>query len=218
MLNIKKYSKNSKLSGALLLEILVVIGLFAILVPLVAQIIIVSLNTNKVAIENMAAVGLIDEVISTSESIGFSAWQNIYGLNKGGSNHYYPAKVAGDWEAVSGDEVVNVNGRDYSRYFVVTNVCRDNTTRNIITTVGVPPCTAGNSDDPSTQMLTITVNWKDRSISKIAYLTRWHNKICSQASWTGLGTGAVTCPSTLYDSATSIDISSTPGSLKIQAN
>jgi type II secretory pathway pseudopilin PulG len=217
MFEIARYLKLKKMSGALLLELLIVIGLFAILVPLVAEIIVSSLSANRVAIENMAAVSLIDETIEAAESVSFANWQDIYNLTKS-SAHYYPAKVAGAWTVASGDEVLNVNGQNYTRYFTINNVCRDNTTRNIITTSGVPPCTTGNSDDPSTQELAILVSWNGRTVSKTAYLTRWRNKICNQTDWTGTGSGTSTCPSTLYESATSIDISSVPGSLKIQAN
>ncbi len=209
--------KSRKLPGALLLELLVVIGVFAIIAPLVAQIIVSSINANKIAMENMAAVNLIDEAIEATESIGFSKWQNIYNLTKSPASHYYPSKLGGAWIVNSGEETILVNDRVYTRYFSVSNVCRDNTTRNIITTAGVPPCTAGNSDDPSTQELTITVAWNGRTISKDTYLTRWRNKVCGQTTWTGTGAGPAVCPSTVYDSATSIDIS-TPGSLKIQAN
>jgi type II secretory pathway pseudopilin PulG len=209
--------KKINLAGALLLELLVVIGVFAILVPIVAQIIIVSLNVNKVSIENAIALNLIDEVISATENTAFSSWNDIYNLTKNTSAHYYPLMSLGAWTVASGDEVVNVNGNNYTRYFTVSNVCRD-ASNNIINDSNVPPCVGGLGDDPSVQRIIITVNWNDRTISKNTYVMRWHNQACYQTDWTGTGAGPLACPSTLYDSATSMDVSSSQGSLKLQAN
>ncbi|MFZ4631690.1 MAG: type II secretion system protein [Patescibacteria group bacterium] len=205
------------MKGALLLELLVVIGVFAILVPLVAQIIIASLSVNKVSVENTAALALMDEVITATDSISFTHWHDIYNLTKNISNHYYPVKAAGAWSLASGDEIINVNGINYTRYFTVSNVCRD-ASNNIINDNNFPPCVGGNGDDPSVQRIIINVSWNNRSISKNTYVTRWRNQVCYQTSWTEIGAGPLTCPTTLYDSATSIDINTTPGSLKIQAN
>jgi len=211
------YFKKINLSGALLLELLVVIGVFAILVPIVAQIIMVSLNVNKVAIENAAALNLMDEVISATENISFSSWNDVYNLTKNANTHYYPLMSLGAWTVTSGDETVNVGGQDYVRYFTVSNVCRD-ASNNIINDSNVPPCVGGLGDDPSVQRIIITVAWNDRSISKNTYVMRWHNQACYQTDWTGTGAGPLACPSTLYDSATSMDVSSSQGSLKLQAN
>ncbi len=211
------YFRKTNLGGALLLELLVVIGVFAVLVPIVAQIIMVSLNVNKVAIENAAALNLMDEVISATESIAFSSWNDIYNLTKNTSTHYYPLMSLGAWTVTSGEETVNVGGQDYNRYFTVSNVCRD-ASNNIINDSNVPPCVGGLGDDPSVQRIIITVSWNDRSISKNTYVMRWHNQACYQTDWTGTGAGPLACPSTLYDSATSMDVSSSQGSIKLQAN
>jgi hypothetical protein len=215
---VNKYSKFNKLPGALLLELLVVIGVCVILIPIVAQIIITSLNVNKVSVESMAAFNLIDEEITATDSIGFSRWQDIYNLTKSTSTHYYAAEVAGAWTVASGDEAVSVNGINYTRYFTVSNVCRDDATNNIIADLNIPPCTIGNSDDPSVQRIIINVDWGNQSVSKNTYLLRWRNQVCNQTNWVGIGATAVTCPSTLYDSSTGIDINTNPGSLQIQHN
>lgn len=211
------YFRKTNLGGALLLELLVVIGVFAVLVPIVAQIIMVSLNVNKVAIENAAALNLMDEVISATENIAFSSWNDIYNLTKNPSTHYYPSMSLGAWSVASGEETVNVGGQDYVRYFTVSNVCRD-ASNNIINDSNVPPCVGGLGDDPSVQRIIITIAWNGRSISKNTYVMRWHNQACYQTDWTGTGAGPLACPSTLYDSATSMDVSSSQGSLKLQAN
>lgn len=210
-------NKNYK-SGSLLLEILIVIGVVAIIIPIVAQIVVTSLNANKWTVENRIATGLADETIKAVENVSFEKWQNIYSKLKGTTNHYYPLKNGGAWSLAFGDESLTVNNLHYVRYFTIYNVCRDDSSKVIITTTGVPPCTTGNSDDPSTQKITVTVTWTNGTLSKDYYLTRWRNQVCHQTSWSGAGAGPVSCPSTLYESATNIDTSGTPGSLKLQAN
>lgn len=209
---------NNKKPGSLLLEILIVIGVVGIVIPIIAQIVVSSLNVNKWSMENKIATDLADETTKSLDSISFEKWQNIYGKVKSSTDHYYTAKVAGAWTINTGNEALTVNTLSYTRYFTISNVCRDNTSREIIMDANIPPCTAGNSDDPSTQKITVTVSWKNGTISKDYYLTRWRNQICNQTSWSGVGSGPVTCPNTTYESATSIDTSSIPGSLKLQAN
>jgi type II secretory pathway pseudopilin PulG len=156
---------DNKKPGSLLLEILIVIGVVGIVIPIIAQIVVSSLNVNKWSAENKIAVDLADEVTKSLDNVSFEKWQNIYGKLKGSANHYYTAKSAGAWVINSGDETLTVNGLSYSRYFTISNVCRDNTSRAIIISPSIPPCTAGNSDDPSTQKITVTVNWTNGTIS-----------------------------------------------------
>jgi len=204
--------------GSLLLELLVVIGVVAILIPLIAQIVVSSLRSNKWSTENKVAAGLADEETKAAESASFEKWQNIYSKIKGSANHYYAAKSGGAWAISAGDESLTVNNLAYTRYFIISNVCRDTITKSIIMDPSIPPCTAGNSDDPSTQKITVTVAWVDGSFSKDYYLTRWRNQVCHQTAWSGTGSGPANCPSTLYESATNIDVTSIPGSLKLQGN
>ena len=204
--------------GSLLLELLIVIGVLAIIIPLVAQIVVSSLNMNKWSTNNKVALNLVDEELKAIDGVSFEKWQNIYSQIKISSSHYYTLKSSGAWALSLGDESLTVNNLNYTRYFTISNVCRDNTTNIIVTASGTPPCTTGNSDDPSTQKITVTVNWTNGTLSKDYYLTRWRNKICAQTTWSGVSSSPVSCPSTVYESATSIDLNSVPGSLKLQAN
>lgn len=208
---------NIKKPGSLLLELLIVIGVMAIVIPLVAQIVVSSLNMNKWTVDNKVALDLVAEEIKAIDSVSFEKWQNIYNKQKISTAHYYTVKNAGAWSLALGDENLLVNNVNYLRYFTISDVCRDDVTKSIIAT-GTTPCVAGTGDDPSTQKVTVTVSWAGGAISKDYYLTRWRNKICHQTSWSGTGAGPVSCPSSLYESATSIDVNSTPGSLKLQAN
>jgi hypothetical protein len=202
--------------GSLLLEIFVVIGVFAIISPLVAQIVVTGFNTDKWSIENSAALNLADATIKATESISFEQWQNIYNLGKTATDHYHSDASGAPWAVSNGDETISVDGRNYTRYFTVTNVCRDNTTKAIV--AAAPPCAGGASDDPSTQKISVTVSWADGSLVKEAYLTRWRNKLCHQTNWGNIGSGPASCPSNAYESATDIDTTTLPGSITLQAN
>lgn len=202
-------------AGSLLLEILVVIGVFAIISPLVAQIVVSGFNTSKWSIENSAALNLADETIRAVENISFEKWQNIYKLDKSAAGHYYPTVSGTAWSVANGEETLAVDGRSYGRYFTVADVCRDDVTDKI---VSVLPCSAGSTADPSTQKISVVVSWTDNSLVKEAYLTRWRNKLCHQTNWGFVSSGAEACPSNAYGSASDINPAAVPGSLILLAN
>ena len=204
--------------GQLLLEILIAVGVAAVVLSVVSQLVLVSLNSNKATVESTIAENLAQEEFKAVGAIAFSKWQNLYDLAKATSSHYFATSTTGDWATSTGEEVVSLNGLSFTRYFTVSNVCRDDLTRAIITTVGVPPCTAGNSDDPSTQKITVKVSWSGGAVERSDYLTRWRNQTCVQTSWnSGGSTGTTTCPASVYDTQTDID-TSVPGSIMLLAN
>ncbi|MFA5000345.1 MAG: hypothetical protein WC545_03225 [Patescibacteria group bacterium] len=203
--------------GSLLLELLIVIGLFAIITPLTAQIIVSGLNVNKHSSEQAIVFNLAEETLKAAENISFARWQDIYDKDKGEPNYYYPEKVAGAWTIKDGSETVEVNGLEYSRYFTINDVCRDNSTKEIISGEGIPPCPSGAFLDPSTQEISATIAWSGGTTTKEIYLTRWRNRICKQSDWGTINVGPNACPSSFYGEALDIDAASVPGSLILLA-
>lgn len=170
-------------------------------------------------------MGLVEEVLVAAKSVAFEKWQNIYSppdgtgnpdSDKGVNKHFYPRIISGSWDIVAGDEEVNMDNKRYVRYLYIENVCRDKITGAIATAIS-PPCTLGNSNDPSSQKITSVVSWTGGSIERSTYLTRWHNKICNQTDWSGIGSGPSNCPATIYENSASIDAASVPGSIKLQS-
>lgn len=205
--------------GQLLLEILIAVGVAAVVLSVVSQLVLVSLNSNKATVESTIAENLVQEEFKAVGAIAFSKWQNIYNLTKATTSHYFATSTGGVWATSTGDEIISLNGLSFTRYFTIANVCRDDVSRAIITTDGVPPCTAGNSDDPSTQKITVTVSWAGGAITRSDHLTRWRNRTCVQTSWvSGGSTGTTTCPATAYDTQTDIDNTTVPGSIMLLAN
>lgn len=204
--------------GQLLLEILIAVGVAAVVLSVVSQLVLVSLNSNKATVESTIAENLAQEEFKAVGAIAFSKWQNLYNLTKATSSHYFATSTAGDWATSTGDEAINLNSLNFTRYFTVANVCRDDVSKSIITAAGVPPCTAGNSDDPSTQKITVTVSWPGGTITRSDHLTRWRNQTCVQTSWITSGSGTTTCPATYYDTKDAEIDTSVPGSIRLQAN
>lgn len=87
----------------------------------------------------------------------------------------------------------------YTRYFYIDNVSRD-ISENIVT--------SGGEDDPSTQKLTIGVDWEGgRSMSLVEYMTRNNPQNYMQTDWTGGGgvEGPVTAATSTYFNASNIN-------------
>lgn len=196
----------------MLLELLLVIGVVAIVIPVISQVVVSSLNTNKFTMENKIAVELVDEAIKAVENVSFEKWQYIYDEVESSSTKRYPNKSNSKWSVTTNpaDGNLVVNDIEYTRYFTVSHVCRDNISKMIITTAG----SCGDSisfDDPSTQKITATVSWhnNNNNVSKDYYLTRWRNKVYEQTEWSG-NDGAAVCSSTplctLYNQAGTTNI------------
>lgn len=202
----------SKQSGQLLLEILIVISVVAIVAGLASQMVVVSMRANKIASERNVALGLAEEIFEAVRNVGAERWQNIYSLGKGSANHYYPQQSGGKWILATGEETVNINGLDYYRYFIIDDTSRDSTTRDIEAIYN------SSNDDPSTQKITVYVNWGEgENISFSEYATRWRNKVCSQTDWSGgINNGPLSCPANFYSSENGdVDLTS-PTILKIK--
>lgn len=180
------------------------------IIGLGSQMIIVSMRSGKAANERNVAIGMIEEIFESSRIIAAERWQNIYGASKGSGNHHYPFIQIQDgrWVIADGDESININGLDYTRYFTIDNVSRDSNGE-------VESAYNASNDDPSTQKITAYVSWTNgETISFNEYLTRWMNKVCYQTSWDTGGGGVTACPTTSYDTQNNeADLSG--GSIKI---
>lgn len=196
----KKYSHER---GALLIEILVAVTIFGAIAAIGAQSLVVSLKANQVASHKSSGTQLLAEMVRAARAASDGNWQNVYGLTKGGA-HYHPELQGSEWVIVSGDETVNLGNAIFTRYFTVSNVSRDLSTRAIETTY------TASHDDPSTQqILAVVTSTTTGSISADVYLFRWRNKVCNQTTWSSSGaSGVKNCPDASYVSTTNI----TPGS------
>lgn len=206
--------------GQLLLELLLVIGVVAVVGGLVAQTIFASLRADRWASAMDDATALVEEAAAAVDAAAFENWRYLRNppdgsgdavAAKGEANRYRPIIVGGSWRLVGGEETLAQNGRSYSRYLIINNVCRDNASR------AIAPCGPTAKDDPSTQEVVVRVAWNEGQTERRLYLTRWRNRTCVQTGWSGSGAGPAACPSNLYESAANLDTTGTPGSLKLKA-
>ena len=207
--NSKRIHPMFRLRGSLLLELLIVIGLLSIILTIGAQAVSVSLKSGKIAGERDVASGLAGETLEAVRGATEEKWQNLYTLTKTSQNYYATTSV-NKWVIATGTETITINNAIYTRYFTVSNVSRDPSTRLIETSYNSA------NDDPSTQQVAVTVSWTGGvPFTTSDYFIRWKNKVCNQTSWSSSGSSGVkTCPDTTYSSSTNLG---TPGeSLQIQ--
>ena len=199
----------SSSAGFSLFEILIAIAVFATVGLAAAQLIGVSLQSDKTGGQKTVGAKLISEEMEAVNAIATEQWNNIYALNKGSANHYYAVVSSGKWATSTGDELVTANDLEYTRYFYAENTCRDTTTKNIkgITDTNgtAETCvTSGGSHDPSTQKITAVATWKQPggntlgTTTQSAFLTRSRNAAAAQSDWT-TGDGQATNPSSGED-------------------
>lgn len=196
--------------GQLLLELLIVIAVLAIVGTLGTHVIYLSMTTDKRAVEKSTALGLTEEMAAQVEAIAGEKWQNIFLLTKNSS--YHAASSSGKWIAASGAEVAPLNGINYTRQFIIQNVCRMTTKQitGITDGGGVGTTCTGTPEvdmyDPSTEKVTMTVSWSNADpFSESIYLMRWRNTVCSQTGWTTSGaSGVKSCPDSSYSSSVNI--------------
>jgi len=205
--------KHTSYKGSMLLELLVVIGILAVILTIAAQSVSVSLRSGKVSGERDVAVGLAGETLEAIRGVGEESWQNLYSLTKS-SQSYYATTSSSRWIVATGTEQIALNNTVYTRSFTVTDVSRDPTTRLIESTY------VSAHDDPGTQLVTVNVTWSGgMSLSTSEYFFRWKNKACNQSSWTSGGSGSATstCQNASYDTKDSwVDTTGVPGSLRLQ--
>ena len=211
----EKFSASCKLqaasssAGFSLFEILIAIAVFATVGLAAAQLIGVSLQSDKTGGQKTVGAKLVSEEMEAVNAIVTEQWNNIYALNKGSANHYYAVVSSGKWATSTGDELVTANDLEYTRYFYAENTCRDTTTKNIkgITDTNgtAETCvTSGGSHDPSTQKITAAATWKQPGANTLgtttqsAFLTRSRNAVAAQSDWT-TGDGQATNPSSGED-------------------
>ncbi|MEK9152654.1 MAG: hypothetical protein AAB692_04775 [Patescibacteria group bacterium] len=187
--------------GQILAEILLTIAIVAIIAPIAAQVTVMSNRLSASSNERLIQLQLAEEAmeamraISQGNDAGSQGWNRVYrppdgsgdpAGAKGSSNPYRTVQSGGIWVLQSGAETLTISGRTYVRKIVVENVCRDNASDAIITAAGVPPCTAGNADDPATQKISVSVTSASLPDAILtSFFSRYLNEGTRQTDWSG---------------------------------
>jgi type II secretory pathway pseudopilin PulG len=169
-------------AGQSIVEIVIVMGLMAILLPALVVGLIASRSGKAQDKQRLAATGLIRESREAIRSVRERGWANI-----AANGTYYPVISNGQWTLVSGSETVN----GFTRSITIADVQRS-TLGAIVTT--------GGTTDPSSKKITYTVGWtspNSYSLQVNEYLQRYLDNMewltTTQADFNlGTKTGVVT--------------------------
>lgn len=189
MLNVKSQKLNAKggEKGFSLFEVLIAISVFAVIGVAATQLIGISLESDKTSAQKTIALQLAQEESEAVDSLATESWQNIYGLSKSSTNHYYTAISGSKWATSTGDESLTLNTTPYKRYFYVDNVSRDS---------GGAITTSGGNNDPSTQKITAVASWQNSggidigAATTTKYILRARNTAATQTGWDNGGGGS----------------------------
>jgi type II secretory pathway pseudopilin PulG len=151
--------------GATLVEVLVAIGLTAIMLPTLATALITSHAGHATAQRQLRATALLREASEAVRATRSQNWNNI-AVN----GTYHPTIGSTDWVLASGPETVD----GFTRQLVISDAQR-NTSGILVTQNDIA--------DPDTKHIVVTVSWStpySGSVTADLYLTHRQNEI----SWT----------------------------------
>ncbi len=153
-------------SGQSLVELMLGIGLLAIVIPALLTGVFAGRQGQASEIQRAQAVTLLKEAQEAVRNIRDSGWTL---LPSDGATYYHPVITSGAWSLISGAETVN----GFNREILFSDVCRDITGKIAVS------C-SGNTVDPSTKLVTTTVSWTQPTSSSIQssmYLTRFRDNL-----------------------------------------
>lgn len=200
-----------------------------ILIGAAATTTVVVLRSNFDTKTAQIASSLASEYADNLQSLAYSDWQKVYTppTSKGVDSQFYLTASGTNFILTSGATTTVVEGKNFTRYFSIENANRDLCGIGSITTNATTSCASvgdsGIADDPSTQKITVYVNWEGgRNLNKIQYLVRSQNKVFIQTDWSGGANQESFSTSTNYTfinnkfaSSTNINYSSSTGAIII---
>ncbi len=150
--------------GIAVVEILIAIGIIAIIISSLLGVVVFSLKLSASIKETTTADALAQEIVEAVRNFRDGTDWDSDGLgilNTGSA--YYPEK-SGDtppaWMLVEGEEVIN----GFVRKVVFVDVMRD-ANDNIVE--------SGGTNDPDTRKIIATVSWESKKVEIITYFTNW---------------------------------------------
>ncbi len=170
--------------GQSLIEIIVAIGITAILLPALATGLVASRQGKPQQIQRSEATSLLQEAGEAVRVARETGW-TAFAVNE----TYHPVVSGNTWTLALGSETTN----GYTRSIVISDVFRDGTGKIV---------TSGGTHDPSTKEIMATVSWLTplpSEVSSVSYVTRYLDNLLFTQSTTAdftAGTLAGTAVST----------------------
>lgn len=149
--------------GQLLIELVLTIGLAALIIPGILSSLVASRDGRPQQEQRIQAVALLKETESAIKNVRDDNWTSLANASTGVS--YHPVIASNRWDLASG---VASTSAGFSQSIVLSDVYRN--ASGAITTVA-----SGNTLDPSTVKADISVSWtspSSGSLTSTLYLTR----------------------------------------------
>jgi len=183
------------IKGQSLVEILISIGIIAIVGASITGAIATMMRVNLETKNAQVASGLIKRIMDEAKGLAESDWSKIYNLSpKGAGSQFYPTASGTTLTILSGATTTIIEAKEFTYWFSVENVNRTKCGLGDITALATTSCptTEGASEseiyeDPFTQKITGYVSWQPGShqITATQYISRKRNLSFLQTDWSG---------------------------------
>lgn len=168
-------------TGQSIVELLVAMGLAAILLPALATNLVTSTQGKAQQRQRLSAVALLQEGQEAVRSVRERNWSDF-----AQDGVFFVTTNGPIWELSSGTPPLIQNS--FTRTVTISGVSRDNGSQMI-----VPAGSPDSSVDPSTKKVVVAVSWTTpipAQVSSTAYLTRQQNATWTQTSYADFNTGS----------------------------
>ena len=193
-----KIKKRNK--GFSLVELVVALGIFAIVSSGVIFVVINSYRTYYGAGDRQVVVQFAQEGLEAVKSIRDNSWQGVVAVAD--DNDHGVIKTNGLWQFSGTSNTLGA----LTRTIVISNVSRDNS-GNI---------DAGTAYDPNTKKVIVTVSGAGISnYVLVSFITNWSHRYWEQTDWSGIGTSEFWNSAVKASSSYSNISTATPGALTL---
>jgi len=205
MVNNNLYEK-----GQSIVEILIAIGIVAIIIGSVVTTYVASLRANANARLSAIGLQLAEETYDNLRALTEANWHTIYAMPK--ATHHHLTLVNNIFNVGLGTETIMAQGVQYTRSFTVENAQRD-VNGNIVDTGGI--------NDPSTQRIVVTTSWpvagETGTVKIEGFFARNRNISSRTTNWTDgpLQTGPFIGETSGFAVHDNIDFITIPGTIKL---
>jgi Tfp pilus assembly protein PilV len=143
----KFISFKNQQKGFLVVEILVAASIITLTILSATVVAQKSIYVSRQALNATQAAYLLEEGAEAVRVHRDNAWSNISSMTVG--TNYYPVFSGGAWTFPTSASTIGI----FTRKVVLSNVNRDNTTKDIVT--------SGGTVDTGTKLVTVTISWNE---------------------------------------------------------
>lgn len=187
----------SKSKGQTLVEVLVAIGLSAIMLPALATALVASREGRAQESERLQATALLRETTEAMRSVREKGWSFI-----ATNGTYYPTLSGNAWSLASGTQTTG----NFTRQIVISDVQRNSAG-------AIVP--SGGTLDPSTKKVVTTVSWTTpipSNVSSETYYSRYlGNNATTDSTQADFTPGTLTNTTITNNSGGEVELTSSPG-------